>query len=327
MGRPESKKNSPEGNPADIVSRYFKEAGQRPLLSSLEEKKLLIQVSDGKKAKEKLEGDDSQLSLDYKEKLEKQVEKGDKARTILIESNLRLVISIAKNYQRRGLEFSDLIDEGNIGLMRAIDKYDLEKTTEEGKPHRLSTYAVWWIRQRILRALGEQGRTIRLPPHVIEDVNRISKEKERLFRELDKEPTAGEIAKELGREEKEIEERLSQAGPILSLDREIFEEEELRIVDLIVDENALTSLEGERGVLVDDVMESFECLLPKEREVLKLRFGIRDGIPRTLEKTGEELGVTRERIRQIEARAIRKLRQRYHRQKRRKILTRRGKRE
>ena len=259
----------------DPVKAYLKEIGQVPLLSTEEEQTL---------ARAARAGDAD-------------------ARRRLSEANLRLVVSVAKRYAGRGLPFLDLIQEGNIGLMKAAEKF------EPDRGFKFSTYATWWIRQSITRAIADQGRTIRIPVHLVEHINRVRKTAGELLRKNGREPTAEEIAVRLEMEPDRVRELLQLAQEPVSLETPVGEEEDAHLEDFIQDEEAGIPVdEAGRQLLRRELMSVLKSLTPREERVITLRFGLDDGRPRTLEELGKEFNVTRERIRQIEAKALRKLR-------------------
>lgn len=245
------------------------------------------------------------LTLEQEIALARKIEKGDdEAKVILTQANLRLVVSVAKRYGGRGISFSDLIQEGNIGLLRAVEKYDYRKG------FKFSTYATWWIRQAITRAIADQGRTIRIPVHMVETINRLVKLSGQLLQELGREPTLDEIALEMGTTVERVSEIMRIAPEPLSLETPVGEEEDSHLSDFVPDEDARAP-EGAaaRAVLRDRINLVLELLTDRERDVVKMRFGLQgDGSPHTLEEVGRHFRVTRERIRQIEAKALKKLR-------------------
>jgi len=259
----------------DPVRMYLKEIGKVPLLSAEEE----IELS-------------------------KRIEKGDKeAKRKLAEANLRLVVSIAKKYVGRGMLFLDLIQEGNLGLMKAVEKFDYRKG------YKFSTYATWWIRQAITRAIADQARTIRIPVHMVETINKLIRVQRQLLQELGRDPSPEEIAEEMNMTVEKVREIMKIAQEPVSLATPIGEEEDSFLGDFIPDDEALAPADAAAYLLLKEQLEDvLETLTPREEKVLRLRFGLDDGRPRTLEEVGQVFGVTRERIRQIEAKALRKLR-------------------
>lgn len=249
-------------------------------------------------------GRTSLLSVDEEVRLAKRIESGDKtAKTVLTQANLRLVVSIAKRYTLRGMSFPDLIQEGNIGLIRAVEKYNYRKG------YKFSTYATWWIRQAITRAIADQGRTIRIPVHMVETINRLMKANQSLVQRLGREPSVEEIAEELGIPVERVSEIIRVAPEPLSLETPIGEEDESHLADFLQDLESLSPSEAtNKVVLREKIEEALDLLTTRERDVLKMRFGLDDGYPHTLEEVGRHFRVTRERIRQIEAKALKKLR-------------------
>jgi len=259
----------------DPVKMYLKDIGKVPLLQPSEETEL---------AKKMIEGD-------------------ERAKRILSEANLRLVVSIAKRYMGRGMQFLDLIQEGNLGLMKAVEKFDYQKG------FKFSTYATWWIRQAITRAIADQARTIRIPVHMVETINKQVRVSRRLLQELGREPLPEEIAKEMGTTEERVREIQKIAQDPVSLETPIGEEEDSRLSDFIEDEGSTAPTDSVAfTMLKEQLIGVLDTLTPREEKVLRLRYGLDDGRPRTLEEVGREFNVTRERIRQIEAKALRKLR-------------------
>ena len=259
----------------DPVRMYLKEIGKIPLLSPEEEVELAIKMSEGDEA----------------------------AKQRMAEANLRLVVSIAKRYVGRGMLFLDLIQEGNLGLIKAVEKFDYTKG------YKFSTYATWWIRQAITRAIADQARTIRIPVHMVETINKVIRVSRQLLQELGHDPTPEEIAEEMGMPVEKVRDILKIAQEPVSLETPIGEEEDSHLGDFIPDEDASEPSEAASFTLLKEQLTSvLSTLTPREEKVLRLRFGIEDGRTRTLEEVGKEFNVTRERIRQIEAKALRKLR-------------------
>ena len=287
----------------DPVKVYLKEIGRVPLLTSEEEIQLAKDILLGSEAAASLkEGGDS-LDADTAAELKKAVAAGDKAKRRLSEANLRLVVSIAKRYVGRGMQFLDLIQEGNLGLIKAVDNFD------HTKGFKFSTYATWWIRQAITRAIADQARTIRIPVHMVETINKVKRVSSQLLHENGHEPTADEIAQELDMPVDKVREIMRVAQEPVSLETPIGEEEDSHLGDFIPDEDAPVPAEAASHTLLKEQLGSvLKTLTPREAKVLSLRFGLDDGRPRTLEEVGKEFNVTRERIRQIEAKALRKLR-------------------
>lgn len=259
----------------DPVRMYLKEIGRVPLLSAEEEKELAERMAEG----------------------------DEEAKNKLVEANLRLVVSIAKRYVGKGMFFLDLIQEGNIGLMKAVDKFDYEKG------FKFSTYATWWIRQAITRAIADQARTIRIPVHMVETIHKVSRYSRQMLQELGREATAEEIGEKMGISAEKVREIMKIAQDPVSLETPIGEEEDSHLGDFIPDEEAPQPSEIASATILREVIErELHTLTPREEHVIKLRFGLYDGRSRTLEEVGKEFDITRERIRQIEAKALRKLR-------------------
>jgi RNA polymerase primary sigma factor len=276
----------------DPVRMYLKEIGRVPLLSMDEEKELAMAIEAGELESQKNGQAQSRV-----------VEHGFEAKRKLTEANLRLVVSIAKKYVGRGMLFLDLIQEGNLGLIRAVEKFDYRKG------YKFSTYATWWIRQAITRALADQARTIRIPVHMVETINRLIKISRQLLQELGRDPTVEEIAHEMGLTPEKVREVIKISQEPISLETPIGEEEDSHLGDFIEDQEAIAPAEAASVMLLKEKMaDVLKNLTERERKVLVLRFGLEDGHQRTLEEVGQEFGVTRERIRQIEAKALRKLR-------------------
>ena len=259
----------------DPVRMYLKEIGRVPLLSANEEVEIAKRMADG----------------------------DEEAKKQLSEANLRLVVSIAKRYVGRGMLFLDLIQEGNLGLIKAVEKFDYQKG------YKFSTYATWWIRQAITRAIADQARTIRIPVHMVETINKLIRVNRQLVQELGRDPLPEEIAKEMGISEEKVREIIKIAQEPVSLETPIGEEDDSHLGDFIPDEDAPAPAEAVASTLLkEQLMDVLNSLTPREAKVLRLRYGLDDGKARTLEEVGREFNVTRERIRQIEAKALRKLR-------------------
>ena len=290
----------------DPVRMYLKEIGKVPLLTAAEEIDLAMKIEAGVAATEELEkAEEDGIELERREKrrLSRIEQVGLDAKQQLIEANLRLVVSIAKRYVGRGMLFLDLIQEGNLGLIRAVEKFDCTKG------FKFSTYATWWIRQAITRAIADQARTIRIPVHMVETINKVIRVSRQLLQELGHDPSPNEIAAEMNMPVDKVREILKIAQEPVSLETPIGEEEDSHLGDFIPDEGASEPSEAASFTLLkEQLMDVLSTLTPREEKVLKLRFGIEDGRTRTLEEVGKEFNVTRERIRQIEAKALRKLR-------------------
>ncbi len=284
----------------DPVRMYLKEIGKVPLLSPEEEIVLAQKMSAGNLAREQLEEGEG---LSDTAQLRALVKEGEKAKQKLAEANLRLVVSIAKRYVGRGMLFLDLIQEGNLGLIKAVEKFDYTKG------YKFSTYATWWIRQAITRAIADQARTIRIPVHMVETINKVIRVSRQLLQELGHDPSPEEISVEMNMPVDKVREILKIAQEPVSLETPIGEEEDSHLGDFIPDEGASEPSEAASFTLLkEQLVDVLSTLTPREEKVLKLRFGIEDGRTRTLEEVGKEFNVTRERIRQIEAKALRKLR-------------------
>ena len=289
----------------DPVRMYLREIGRVPLLTARDEVELAQAMEAGKQALYlRMElASRGQLDSERDRELRKQIEAGERARHRLAESNLRLVVSVAKKYIGRGMSLLDLIQEGNIGLIRAVEKFDYRKG------YKFSTYATWWIRQAITRAIADQARTIRIPVHMVETINKLLRISRRLLQELGREPTPEEIAKEMEIPADKVREIMKVSQEPVSLETPIGEEEDSHLGDFIPDDGTLAPSEAaSHQLLKEQVEDVLASLTGRERRVLQLRFGLDDGRSRTLEEVGKEFGVTRERIRQIEAKALRKLR-------------------
>ena len=286
----------------DPVRMYLKEIGKVPLLSPEEEIALAQKMSAGNLADEQLEEGEN-IPPEELAQLKALSKAGEKAKQKLAEANLRLVVSIAKRYVGRGMLFLDLIQEGNLGLIKAVEKFDYTKG------YKFSTYATWWIRQAITRAIADQARTIRIPVHMVETINKVIRVSRQLLQELGHDPSPEEIAEEMNMPVDKVREILKIAQEPVSLETPIGEEEDSHLGDFIPDEAASEPSEAASFTLLkEQLVDVLSTLTPREEKVLKLRFGIEDGRTRTLEEVGKEFNVTRERIRQIEAKALRKLR-------------------
>ena len=294
----------PEGtNIEDPVRMYLKEIGKVPLLSAEEEIELAQKMEAGEMAKSQLEEAGDDLDDEAKKELQKLVAQGDYAKKKLAEANLRLVVSIAKRYVGRGMLFLDLIQEGNLGLIKAVEKFDYRKG------YKFSTYATWWIRQAITRAIADQARTIRIPVHMVETINKLIRVSRQLLQELGREPTPEEIAEEMDIPVERVREILKISQEPVSLETPIGEEEDSHLGDFIQDDNVPVPADAAAFTLLkEQLVEVLSTLTEREQKVLRLRFGLDDGRARTLEEVGKVFNVTRERIRQIEAKALRKLR-------------------
>jgi RNA polymerase primary sigma factor len=286
---------------SDLVRIYLREIGRVPLLTAEDEVELAKAIEAGLFAEEKLGGGIPMLGAIFGD-LELLVGEGVKAKQRLIEANLRLVVSIAKRYIGRGLVFLDLIQEGNLGLIRAVEKFDYTRG------YKFSTYATWWIRQAITRAIADQARTIRVPVHMVETINKLARVQRQLHQELGREASTDEIAAEMGLEPERVAEIQRIAQEPVSLQSPIGEEES-DLGDFIEDADAVVPMEAAAFIMLQDQLERvLDQLAEREQRIIQLRFGLTDGHPRTLEEVGREFGVTRERIRQIESKTLAKLR-------------------
>ncbi len=287
----------------DPVRMYLKEIGKVPLLTAAEEVTLAKRIEAGEKVTETLEREEESLPRDEVRKLRRVERDGMNAKKKLVEANLRLVVSIAKRYVGRGMLFLDLIQEGNLGLIRAVEKFDYRKG------YKFSTYATWWIRQAITRAIADQARTIRIPVHMVETINKLIRIQRQLLQELGREPMPEEIADEMGLTPEKVREILKISQEPVSLETPIGEEEDSQLGDFIEDQEAEVPAEAASfSLLQEQLQEVLDTLSERERKVIELRFGLIDGHPRTLEEVGRVFGVTRERIRQIESKTLSKLR-------------------
>jgi len=286
----------------DSVGMYLREIGRVSLLSASDEIALAISMQKGKRALQRLESYE-EISPEERHRLRMEFTRGNQARRRLIEANLRLVVSVARKYAGRGISLLDLIQEGNFGLLRAVDRFDYRKG------HRFSTYATWWIRQAITRAIADQSRTIRLPVHMVEAVGRLTQMSHRLQQELGREPTADEVAASMRITADKVRQIISASQQTVSLEMPIGEEEDASLGDIIEDRNTVPPAEAaSHQILKEEVADMLSTVTPREQRVIQLRYGLEDGYNRTLAELGEELGVSRERVRQIEAEALTKLR-------------------
>ncbi len=289
---------------SDPVRMYLQEIGRYPLLTSQQEVELALQMESGIRAEEKLADAVASLPVNERVILERATRQADRARKRLVEANLRLVVSIAKKYVGRGLSLLDLIQEGNLGLIRAVEKFDYRKG------FKFSTYATWWIRQAVTRALADQARTIRVPVHMVETINKLARAQRTLMQELGREPTIEDIANELEMEPDRVTELRRIAQDPLSLESPLGEEDDSTLGDLVQDADADVPVEAASFRLLQEYLNlALEALNERERQVLIMRFGLADGKIRTLDEVGSHFRVTRERIRQIETKALAKLRQ------------------
>jgi RNA polymerase primary sigma factor len=305
---------------ADPVRMYLKEIGRVPLLTAQEEVDLARRIEAGGETAERLadlsaSGELDQLDRAERRRLKRQVDDGEDAKAALTQANLRLVVSIAKRYVGRGMLLQDLIQEGNLGLMRAVEKFDYTKG------FKFSTYATWWIRQAITRAIADQARTIRIPVHMVESINKVHRVQRQLIQELEREPTVEELAEKVDMTPARVREIMRISQDPLSLDSPVGEEDDSNLADFIEDQQAEAPAEmAARKMLGDAVVEALDQLNEREKAVVRLRFGLDDGQARTLEEVGREFGVTRERIRQIESKTLAKLRHPHRSQKLRDYL-------
>ncbi len=315
-----TKRSAPkgEGGTSDAVRMYLREIGQVDLLTIDDERRLAQLIEEGKIAAAKIDeadGDGNALETVESRMLMRAVSRGERAKSELTQANLRLVVSIAKRYSGRGMQLLDLIQEGNLGLMRAVDKFDYTKG------FKFSTYATWWIRQAITRSIADQARTIRIPVHMVEHMNRVTRAKRQMHQELEREPTIDELAQRVQLEPDRVRELLRISQDPLSLDSPVGEEDESNLGDFIED----SSVDGPadaatKAMLSDAVGQVLGELSEREQEIVRLRFGLDGGQAKTLEEVGREFGVTRERIRQIEAKTLAKLRHPQRSQRLREFL-------
>jgi RNA polymerase primary sigma factor len=290
----------------DPVRMYLKEIGKVPLLTAEQEVILAKAIEEGEAATADLEvavGNGKPVEAERLSDLRLVERQGQQAKKKLIEANLRLVVSIAKRYVGRGMLFLDLIQEGNLGLIRAVEKFDYTKG------YKFSTYATWWIRQAITRAIADQARTIRIPVHMVETINKLIRIQRQLLQDLGREPTPEEIGREMEFTPEKVREILKVSQEPVSLETPIGEEEDSHLGDFIEDSDAVVPVDAASFILLQEQLDSvLHTLSEREKKVIQLRFGLTDGHPRTLEEVGREFGVTRERIRQIESKTLSKLR-------------------
>jgi RNA polymerase primary sigma factor len=308
------------GGTSDPVRMYLREIGRVPLLVASEEVDLAKRIEAGAEASERLADLDAagllgDLPVDESRELQALADDGDDAKSALIQANLRLVVSIAKRYVGRGMQFLDLIQEGNMGLMRAVEKFDYTKG------FKFSTYATWWIRQAITRSIADQARTIRIPVHMVESINRVHRVQRQMVQTLEREPTVDELADEVGMTPERVREIQRISLDPLSLDSPVGEEDDSYLADFIKDDGAEEPDDAAtRQMLQNEVRKVLDELNDREKEVVIMRFGLDDEQPRTLEEVGKQFGVTRERIRQIESKTLAKLRHPHRSQKLREYL-------
>ncbi|HSM58765.1 MAG TPA: sigma-70 family RNA polymerase sigma factor [Candidatus Sulfomarinibacteraceae bacterium] len=287
----------------DSVGLYFREMGQEDLLTADEEVQLAKEIEAGTEAEEALAERGDELTLDERDELYLLKERGDAARAHLIRANTRLVVSIAKKYRGRGLQFLDLIQEGNVGLMKAVEKYDYRRG------NRFSTYATWWIRQAVTRALANHGRTIRIPAHLGGRISKLYQVAQELEQQNGRQPTAEEIAEEMDLPAERVRWMLRTSRQPVHLERPVGDESDAELGDFIEDVEAPPPAETvAQTMLTEEISEILDQLTPREARILRLRYGLQDGESRTLKEVGEMFGLSRERIRQLEKEALRKLR-------------------
>ena len=299
-----SRRNQTNDNPsADLVRVYLNGIGKTALLNAEEEVELAQQIEVGLYAQHLLDDPDVKLTRAKKRDLKILAKQGRKARAHLLEANLRLVVSLAKRYTGRGMPLLDLIQEGNLGLIRAMEKFDY------AKGFKFSTYATWWIRQAITRGMADQSRTIRLPVHLVEQVNKLSRIRREMYQSLGREPTNEELSDESGIEESKIEMLLRQSRDPVSLDMPVGADEEAPLGDFIEDAEATDAEDAVVTTLRhDDIEDIINGLEQREQDVIRMRYGLTDGVPRTLDQIGRQYGLSRERVRQIEREVMAKLR-------------------
>ncbi len=298
---------------SDPVRMYLREIGQVPLLTAQEEVDLAKRIEAGVQAEERsadLAASGEQVSFEERRRLDRQRRDGERAKDELTQANLRLVVSIAKRYLGRGMQILDLIQEGNLGLMRAVEKFDYTKG------FKFSTYATWWIRQAITRAIADQARTIRIPVHMVESINKVHRHQRQLIQELEREPTVDELADKCDLTPAKVREILRISMDPLSLDSPVGEEDDSYLADFIEDTSAVMPADvATANSLSEQIMSALDELNEREKQVVRMRFGLDGDQPQTLEEVGKQFGVTRERIRQIESKTLAKLRHPHRRQK------------
>ena len=291
-----------ERDEEDLVRLYLTDIGQYPLLTKEGEVRLAQQIEAGVEARTALAAKDDSLAPARKRELKRNLKRGDDAQRTFVQSNLRLVVSIAKKYQASGLPLLDLIQEGNLGLMHAVEKFDWRKG------FKFSTYATWWIRQAITRSIADQARTIRIPVHMIETINKLVRTSRQMLHEIGREPTPEEMAEKLGMPLEKVRKVMKIAKEPISLETPIGDEEDSHLGDFIEDKNAILPVDAAiHSNLRETTTRVLASLTPREERVLRMRFGIGMNTDHTLEEVGQQFSVTRERIRQIEAKALRKL--------------------
>jgi len=287
----------------DSVGLYFREMGQQGLLSATEEVELAKEIEAGQEASDRIEAEAAELTLDDLDKLMVTRDMGEAARALLIRANTRLVVSIAKKYRGRGLQFLDLIQEGNVGLMKAVEKYDYRRG------NRFSTYATWWIRQAVTRALANHGRTIRIPAHLGGRISKLYQLAQELEQQFGRQPTAEEIATRMELPAERVRWMLRTSRQPVHLERPVGDESDAELGDFIEDIDAPPPVEAvAQNMLTEEIGDILDQLTPREARILRLRYGLQDGESRTLKEVGEMFGLSRERIRQLEKEALRKLR-------------------
>ncbi|MBS1837974.1 MAG: RNA polymerase sigma factor RpoD [Actinobacteria bacterium] len=301
------------GGTSDPVRMYLREIGLVPLLNAQEEVALAQRIEAGALAEEQLAdlaASGEEIAQDERRRLDRSRRDGERAKDELTQANLRLVVSIAKRYLGRGMQILDLIQEGNLGLMRAVEKFDYTKG------FKFSTYATWWIRQAITRAIADQARTIRIPVHMVESINKVHRQQRQLIQELEREPTLEELARKCELSEDKVRDILRISQDPLSLDSPVGEEDDSYLADFIEDPTAVMPADvATANSLSEQIMAALDDLNDREKQVVRMRFGLDGDQPQTLEEVGRQFGVTRERIRQIESKTLAKLRHPHRRQK------------